>query len=375
MAASSDDAGELGHGLTAQVTCDIVERVSRTARGVILSVAVGAGLYVALAAGYGEGSQVLSQLRQFSPLLLLLGLVLASVNYLFRFVRWQYYLRLLDVPTWPQPQGHAASGTRFLSLYDSLLIFLAGFALTVTPGKVGEVLKSYLLRESHQQPIAKTAPIVLAERLTDLIGLLLLMLIGVATWMRPAHHYLLAIGLLLCLLLLLLASWRSLVYAVLALAEKLPRLGPTLVPKLREFYDAAYVLVRPLPLLAATLTSICSWFAECLAFYLMIRGFSDGGQASVTLATFIYAVMTVAGALAFVPGGLGVTEGGMALLLSELGAMSKSSSVAVTLIIRAQTLWFAVLLGVLALLVFSRRQQVALSLDQVQKQTTPPVAS
>jgi uncharacterized protein (TIRG00374 family) len=358
--------------LTGQVTCDIVERVSRTARGVILSVAVGAGLYVALAAGYGEGRQVLTQLRQFSPLLLLLGLALASANYLFRFVRWQYYLRLLDVPTWPQPRGQAAPGTHFLSLYDSLLIFVAGFALTVTPGKVGEVLKSYLLRESYQQPIAKTAPIVLAERLTDLIGLLLLMLLGVASWMQPAHHYLLAIGLFLCLLLLLLASWRSLVYAVLALLEKLPSLGPKLVPKLREFYDAAYVLVRPVPLLAATLTSICSWFAECLAFYLMIRGFSDGGQASVTLATFIYAVMTVAGALAFVPGGLGVTEGGMALLLSQLAAMSKSSAVAVTLIIRAQTLWFAVLLGVLALLVFSRRQQVALSLDQVQKQTAPP---
>jgi hypothetical protein len=64
---------------------------------------------------------------------------------------------------------------------------------------------------------------------------------------------------------------------------------------------------------------VLSWFAECLAFYLMIHGFPDGGQASVTLSTFIYAVMTVAGALAFVPGGLGVTEGGMALLLAELG--------------------------------------------------------
>lgn len=343
--------------------------MSRTARGVILSVAVGAVLYVALAAGYGEGRQVLAQLRQFSPLLLVLGLLLASVNYLFRFVRWQYYLRLLDIPTWPARE--LPPQAKRLPLYDSLLLFLSGFALTVTPGKVGEVLKSYLLRESHQQPIAKTAPIVLAERLTDLIGLLLLMLIGVATWMRPEHHYLLAIGLGLCLLLLLVASWRSLVYAVLALIEKLPGLGAKLVPTLREFYDATYVLLRPVPLMLATLTSICSWFAECLAFYLMIRGFADGGQATLTLATFIYAVMTVAGALAFVPGGLGVTEGGMALLLSELAAMSKSSAVAVTLIIRAQTLWFAVLLGVFALIVFSRRQHVALSLDEVRAPTRP----
>ena len=144
------------------------------------------------------------------------------------------------------------------SLTDSLLVFLAGFSLTVTPGKVGEVLKSYLLRESYGQPIARTAPIVLAERLTDLIGLLLLMLIGVATWMRPEHHYLLGIGLSLCLMMLLFASWRSLVYGLLGWVERIPTLGPKLGPKLREFYDAAYVLLRPVPLLLATFTSVLS---------------------------------------------------------------------------------------------------------------------
>jgi len=329
---------------------------------VIVSVVAGVALYTLLAVGYGEGRAVLGQLRSFPPLLLLLGFLLASVNYLFRFLRWQYYLRLLDVPTWPmrRPVSVPSDGTealpeRPLPLYDSLLIFLAGFSLTVTPGKVGEVLKSYLLRESFGQPIARTAPIVLAERLTDLIGLLLLMLIGVATWMKPEHHYLLAIGLSLCIGLLLVASWRSLVYLVLGWLARIPRVGPRLAPKLREFYDAAYRLLRPVPLLVATLSSVLSWFAECLAFYLMIRGFSDGGQVSVTLATFIYAVMTVAGALAFVPGGLGVTEGGMALMLAELVAMSRSSAVAVTLIIRVQTLWFAVLIGVLALVALQHR--------------------
>ncbi len=340
--------------------------MSRTARGVILSVAAGAALYIVLAVGYGEGPKVWAHLKSFSLPLLLLGLLLASVNYLFRFVRWQYYLRLLSVPTWPMPSPvPGAEAQPWLSLTDSLLVFLAGFSLTVTPGKVGEVLKSYLLRESYGQPIARTAPIVLAERLTDLMGLLLLTLFGVATWMRPEHHYLIGIGMSLCLLLLLLASWRSLVYLVLGWVQRIPGLGKKVGPKLREFYDAAYLLLRPVPLLLATLTSVLSWFAECLAFYLMIRGFPDGGQATVTVATFIYAVMTVAGALAFVPGGLGVTEGGMALLLAELVAMSRPSAVAATLIIRAQTLWFAVLLGVLALLIFSRRRQVAVSLDQV----------
>ncbi len=338
--------------------------VSRTARGVILSVAAGAALYVLLAAGYGDGRQVVSQLRSISPGLIALGLFLASLNFLFRFVRWHYYLRLLSVPAWPQPKPDRVDGDEtHLSLLDSMLVFFSGFALTVTPGKVGEVLKSYLLRESYRQPIARTAPIVLAERLTDLIGVLLLALIGVSTWMRPEHHYLIGIGVSLCLSLTLLATWRSLVYLVLSFVEKLPAFGPKLAPKLREFYDSAYVLLRPVPLLLATVTSVFSWFCECLAFYITIHGFADGGQASVTLATFIYSVMTVAGALAFVPGGLGVTEGGMALLLAELGPMPRASAVAATLLIRMETLWFAVFLGVLALVWFSRRRHMAVSLD------------
>ena len=49
---------------------------------------------------------------------------------------------------------------------DSLLTFLSACVLTVTPGKVGEVLKSLLLFETHGVAVARTAPIVIAERVT-----------------------------------------------------------------------------------------------------------------------------------------------------------------------------------------------------------------
>ena len=61
---------------------------------------------------------------------------------------------------------------------DSFLTFLSGFVLTVTPGKVGEVFKSLVLFETHGVPIARTAPIVVAERVTDLIGVIILIVLG-----------------------------------------------------------------------------------------------------------------------------------------------------------------------------------------------------
>ena len=93
-----------------------------------------------------------------------LALCLSSTNYALRFLKWQYYLRRLDV--------------RGIRTGDSALIFLSGFVLSVTPGKVGEVFKSAVLARTHGVPLERTAPIVVAERLTDVIAIVLLVVIG-----------------------------------------------------------------------------------------------------------------------------------------------------------------------------------------------------
>lgn len=348
------------------------------ARSIVLSVAAGVVVYLVLVELTGKGREVGRLLGGYPLRVLLLGLGLASLNYLFRFAKWQYYLRLLGVPTWPARPGAGPAGTPHLSLLDSMLVFFAGFSLTVTPGKVGEVIRSYLLRETHRLEMARTAPIVLADRLTDLISLLLLALVGVGTWLRPEHRVYLFGGAGLCALIVLLSSWRRLVHGVLSLCEHLPprRLTGRLVPKLREFYDAAYVLLRPLPLLVCTVLSVLAWSCECLAFHQVARGAPDGAGVTLLLGTFIYAVTTVAGALAFLPGGLGVTDGSMALLLRTTAGLSEPSAVAATLIVRVQTLWFAVLLGILALVLYSRKRAVAVSLDALRSDSgTPPAPS
>src|SRR5438132_7727009 len=65
---------------------------------------------------------------------------------------------------------------------SSALVFGAGLSLTITPAKLGELVKSYLLRELHDVPVARTAPIVVAERVTDLIALVALAIVGVAVY-------------------------------------------------------------------------------------------------------------------------------------------------------------------------------------------------
>jgi len=69
----------------------------------------------------------------------------------------------------------------------------------------------------------------------------------------------------------------------------------------------------------------------------------------VSLAAFFYATSTLAGALVPVPGGLGITEGALKEQLQTLGHVSPSTSTAAMMLVRFATLWFAVLVGFVAL--------------------------
>ena len=140
------------------------------------------------------------------------------------------------------------------------------------------------------------------------------------------------------------------------------------MPLLRRFahrFDEAHAhtafLLAPVPLLVSTAFATVSWFFECLAFYFVVRGF-PGAHIDVLSATAFYAATTVAGALSFLPGGLGVTEAGMLTLLRRAG-IEKPIAAAATFVTRAATLWFAVALGLPALLIYARRKHVDIDAD------------
>ena len=108
-------------------------------------------------------------------------------------------------------------------------------------------------------------------------------------------------------------------------------------------------------MLYTTALSVVGWGLECVAFYLVIGGFPEGAPVLLA-AAFLYALTTILGAVSFLPGGLGVTDGSMAALLVTMGMLpTESVAVAATCIIRFATLWFAVLVGFVAYLVFRRK--------------------
>jgi uncharacterized protein (TIRG00374 family) len=117
---------------------------------------------------------------------------------------------------------------------------------------------------------------------------------------------------------------------------------------------------------------VVAWLAECVGFALIVSGF-PGTQVPLSLAILIYASTTVAGALSFLPGGLVVTEAGMAWLLESARGADQATAAAATILTRLATLWFAVVIGLVALAVLRRHAPaVSRTLDGMIEPEPPP---
>ena len=296
---------------------------------ILLTLVVFGGLVI-----YGDFRDVGSRLANFPSAYLLAALGLASLNYLIRFFRWAYYLKLLRIK---------------ISAADSALVFLAGLAMSVTPGKVGEVLKSYLLRDRAGVPVQSTAPVVVMERVTDVISVVLLGLSGLALLPRSMSVLMLAV-----LIALAIMGW----FAISRFSDKL--LGLPLIRRWKPGLESSRAILRqlaePQPLVAAVVLGILAWFCEGAALWVIMRGLDT--NVTLTLSIAIYAAATLVGAISTLPGGLVGTEGTMVALLQQAGVVRGPAS-AGTLLVRLGTLWFAVLLGLAALAYLARHSRNA----------------
>lgn len=317
-------------------------------RGWVLALAL-AALAVGSLLAYGDARELVGKLGDYRYGWFGIGLALATSNYGLRFLRWQHYL--------------ARIGVRIPRL-ASLRIFVAGFSMSVTPGKLGEVLKSGLLYEEFGIPVEESAPVVLAERVTDLVALVLLVALSGFRIEAARPVALLSFALVGALVAVL--AWPALGKLVLGLVS---RLGPIrrVEPRLRAAHASLLRVLSPSALFAASALATLAWSLECLTLGAVLRGF-DGVSIDPWAATFAYSGPTVIGALSMFPGGLIVSEGSMTAALEQLatGAVTPAVAAGCTLLVRLCTLWWAVLLGVIAL---------ALGAGAGTRGATPPDAS
>ncbi len=279
----------------------------------------------------GDVQEMRQTMKQFRWGIFPLVLLFTLFNYTIRFFKWHYYLGQIGVKDFP--------------LLESARLFVAGFPLAMTPGKVGEVLKGVWVNQKTGVPAARAVSVIVAERITDGLAVLLLSTLGVIAYPQywPAFVIIFAI----LLTVILISQIRPAAYWLLDLSAKMPFVK-RFSSMLREFYEGSFTVFRPGPTLLGVAMGMVSWIGEGIGFYLLLTGLGlPSGKGTFANAVFILAFSTVIGAVSALPGGLGASEASLAGMLTVLVGVDAATATVATLLIRLATLWFGVSLGVI----------------------------
>ena len=265
-----------------------------------------------------DHEQITEKLNSFTVLQLCLIFGLSLFNYALRFIRWHGYLDVLGY---------------HIPLAKNLMCYLAGFAFTTTPGKAGEAIRSVYLNQygvGYKQSLAA----LVTERILDVFAVLILAAL-LFYWMEDFNWGFYLIAFLVCALLLMLATDRIMDKIRLWLSRRLQLSEKTLVGNLLEKAQHSLVLMKRRLLLGSLFIGIIAWGAEGVAFYYILEFL--GAEISLPVAVGIYGASMIAGAISFIPGGLGSAEAAMGGLLI-LAGVSIPVAIAATLVCRIATL-------------------------------------
>ncbi len=268
-----------------------------------------------------------ASLSQLSSWVLAAAVFLSLINYALRFLRWNQYLALV--------------ARHKISLPRHLLIYIAGFSMTTTPGKLGELSRAAWLSE-HGISLSEVTAVFVLERALDVVALLILGSIIVTLLLPEFSEHLIAFGV------------ATIVLATMIGLATVPRLLSRITGRktrvqrlLTQITDAAQ-LVGPMQLCLGLLFGLLAWAAEGYACWLIVTDLAPATVVSIVDVVGIYANSLLAGAVTLIPGGLVATELtlGAGLALFDLPVTTILSVVVVTRLI---TLWFGVLLGFIAM--------------------------
>ena len=232
----------------------------------------------------------------------------------------------------------------FIPKKNSFIIYLSGAALSIIPGRMGELIKSQLLKTKFGIPRSKTVPIIILEQLYTLIGLIVVSFFGI--WFFELGAYIIGLFTAVLALAFILILSKKIFFKLIAILEK-RKFTSKFIEPLSLSYDTIKKSMRGPIVFYATALTVIFWLLEAITVYFVLLSFGID-HIEVLMVIPIYATSLMLGFLSFLPMGLGVVEGSLASFLSFQG-IEISLSLTLVIIIRLFTRWYSVAVGFVAL--------------------------
>lgn len=313
------------------------------------------------------GIDALTTRLQDFPLWIFLPVIgLKIVNWALRYWEWRYFLGVIGVRTVRGQPSHPATPTHPAAIRerDSVILWLAGMTLSVSPGKLAEVLKALILKTFTGTDFSRSAPVIFMERLVD--GLAVIVLAGASLLfvtesvgggdLSAGYVRAVLVGTTLALIAgIVIVQVRPLSLRLLDGMAHLPLLR-RFETSLRNLYESSYDLLKFRRLLFPVLLGIAAYFTDAVGFFLLLTGL--GLDPSATLfaqATFILGFSVIVAALSAMPGGAGGRELTIGALLTGIAGLSQADAGTATFLISIFQVWAGVLVGLIVIALFRHR--------------------
>jgi len=232
-----------------------------------------------------------------------------------------------------------------LNFKDCFLIHTAGIAMIVTPGGVGSIIRSYILKKKTGHSISSTTPILIYERWLDIVCLT--SIVGILLYWNNVIEtqivFIISLFLSISLFLIFKNSFGLSIFNKILIKTKILKF---FIINPDEFQESTKKLILPKNTAQLLLISYLTKLVPMIAVYLVFDLFNL--NIDIFNSSQIYFTSQIIGLLSFVPGGILVTEGGMLGLILKNGIDFSTASMLV-LLIRILTFWFPLFIGFITL--------------------------
>ena len=292
----------------------------------VLIAAIGIYAIFLFVSDFGVISEKISNFKiNYLPLIL----SFVTISWLPLFMKWHILLKNseIDIP-----------------LRKSISVFLSAPALGITPGQIGVLMRSQILKTSSNIPRTKTIPIILVEKVYDLVGALLASIIGIIILEIEPYLIIIAVSVLSAIFFFMYYRPASELFFRRITKTKF---FSKYVENISEFDKTIQKSTNVKIATICILLAVTYWFIISIAAYYTLIGF-DVSILDYLQVLAIYTTSILLGAISFIPGGIGITEGSIASLFT-LNGIDVSTALILSVMIRVLTLWYSVSVGFIAL--------------------------
>jgi uncharacterized protein (TIRG00374 family) len=281
---------------------------------------------IVLAARNVDWSEATRALGRANPYFVLLALVVYYATFPLRAWRWSRLIR--------------ESGTVIYWRDLLKILFLGWFVNSIVPAKLGDLYRSYLVKQRFGISLSRTVGVVVAERLLDILVVFVLLIVG--GYVAFGRTILPDLG----IVYLTGAALAVLIVAALGgmyfLAPKLARFFPREARRIgRLFREGVLHSFRALP--TAGPVTIVIWTAEALRLYFVLTAL--GLELPLSGVVFVAVAVALLTTVPLTPAGFGFVEIAMVYVLTQGFGLAQHDAIAVAIVDRAVSVLSVIVVG------------------------------